>query len=259
MSFAKKLEAVTDLSHVIKELGDPAQHPWRGSSLDQILPLDLERLLVAAPQRVTELDALTEAGSKLTQRLADDPATTLAHIERLLLTVAALMKAPELDPQPMSGTMWTDHRLAIHELADQARAILIAKEKLSGKVTEAAWDKDVAADFQAYGLYGKSMFRMFRSSFRQARHTLKSVLAGSQPATFEERLNILELLNNRQLARKKLADAATVGEKAFGRFWLGPQTDWKRIADWEAWDEATSNCRSVTAFSFDVESYGSQG
>jgi very-short-patch-repair endonuclease len=246
--FSKKLEAVTDLSHIIKALGDPAQHPWRGSNLDQILPLDLERLLVAAPQRVTDLDALTESVGKLTQRLADDPATSLALVERILLTVAALMKAPELDPQPMGGTMWTDHRKAIHELADYSRAILTAREKLDGKVTEAAWDKDVAADLQAYGLYGKSMFRMFRSSYRQARHTLKSVLTGSQPATFEERLEVLDLLNKRQTARKKLAEAATVGEKAFGRFWLGSQTDWKRIAEWEAWDESTSKAGASPRF-----------
>ncbi len=246
--FAKKLEAVSDLSRVIRNLGDPAEHPWRGSNLDQILPLDLERLLVTAPQRVTELDALTESVSKLTQRLADDPATTMSRVERVLLTVAALMKAPDLDPQPMSGAMWTDHRQAIHELADHARAILNAKEKLAGKVTEAAWDEDVAADRQAYGLYGKSMFRMFRSSYRQARQTLKSVLTGSQPSTFEERLEILDLLNQRQIASKKLTEAATVGEKAFGRFWLGSQTDWKRLSDWEAWDESTAKAEAVPRF-----------
>ena len=68
----------------------------------------------------------------------------------------------------------------------------------------------------------------------QARQTLKAALTGPQPATFEERLAIVDLLVKRQIAKKKLNEAATVGEKAFGRFWLGAQTDWKRIADWEA-------------------------
>jgi hypothetical protein len=237
--YLKKLEAVTDLSKVIATIGDPAKHPWRGSTLEQILPLDLERLLKTAPERVTELDIATDAASKLSQRLNDDVPTTLAAITRLLRTVDALMNAPELDPQPMAGMFWADHRQVVRELADHARAILTAKEKLTGKVTEAAWDLDVADDHQAYSLHGRCWTRMFRSSYRKARKTLKSILTGTQPATFEERLEILDLLNKRQLAKKKLAEADKSGEKAFGRFWLGPQTDLKRLATWEAWDEAT--------------------
>lgn len=237
--YAKKLEAVTDLSKVIAGIGDPAKHPWRGSTLEQILPLDLERLLTTAPQRVTELDIVTEAAGKLSQRLADDIPTTLSKVTRLLRTVDALMNAPELDQQPMAGMVWADHRHAVRELADHARAILTAKEKLTGKVTEAAWDLDVAADHQAYAMHGRCWTRMFRSSYRKARKTLKGALTGSQPGTFEERLEILDLLNKRQIAKKKLAEAGSFGEKAFGRFWLGPQTDLKRITAWEAWDDAT--------------------
>lgn len=237
--YAKKLEAITDFCKVIAKIGDPAKHPWRGSTLDQILPLDLERLLATAPQRVADLDTATEAASQLTQRLNDDPATTLGQVARLLRTVDALMKAPELDTQPMAGMVWADHRQAIKELVDHARAILAAKQKLTGKVTEAAWDVDVAADVQAYSIHGRCWTRMFRSSYRKARHTLKSLLTGPQPATFEERLEILELLNKRQVANRKLAEAGSFGEKAFGRFWMGPQTDLNRLVAWEQWDDAT--------------------
>ncbi len=55
---------------------------------------------------------------------------------------------------------------------------------------------------------------MFRSSYRKARRTLKSCLTGPQPSTFEERLGILELLNKRQIAKKKLAEAGSFGEKS---------------------------------------------
>lgn len=246
--FTQKLEAVTDLSNVLRHLGDPAIHPWRGTMLDQILPLDLERLLVAAPRCIAELDALTEAASRLTQRLADDPAVTLSGIDRILRTVSALMQAPELDPQAIAGTMWIDHRQAIHELAEHARAILKARETLRGKITDAAWEKDVDSDCQAYRLYGQSMFRMFRSSYRAARRTLQSFLTGPQPAAFDARLEILELLNSRQTARKKITEAATVGEKAFGRYWLGQQTDWQRLSEWEAWDDATSKADTSPRF-----------
>ncbi|MEZ6055814.1 MAG: DUF4011 domain-containing protein [Planctomycetaceae bacterium] len=236
--YERNLQAVTDLSRVMVGLGNPDEHPWRGSHLNQVLPLDLERLLVAIPKRLTEIDELTEPAHVLSSRLGDDPPVHLTDIDRLLKTVDTLLSAPELDTQPMGGTVWVDHRQAIQELADYAASIIKAKEELQGKVSEAAWELNVAEDRQAYALYGKSMFRIFRSSYRKARRTLKGLLTGPQPETFEARLNVFDLLNNRRIAMKKLAEAGTFGEKAFGRHWLGPQTDWKRIVAWNAWDAA---------------------
>ena len=237
--YALKLAAVTDLARVISDIGDPAQHPWRGSTLEHILPLDLERLLTTAPQRIADLDALTEAVTALRQKLSDAAANSLSSIHRLLRTVDALLTAPELDQHAAANLIWTDHRYAIKELADHARAILEANEKLRGKVSESAWDLDVAEDLRAYTMYGRCLCRMFHAPYRKARQTLKSLLAGPQPGTFEERLNIFELLHRRQIGITKLAEADAFASKVFGRLWRGPQTDLKRIATWEAWDDAT--------------------
>jgi DNA polymerase III delta prime subunit len=239
--YPRKLASVTDLARVISDIGDPAQHPWRGSTLDHILPLDLERLLTTAPQRIADLDALTDAATALRQKLCDDAVNSLSSIRRLLRTVDALLIAPEIDQQAAANLIWTDHRHAIKELADHARAILEANEKLRGKVTETAWDLDVAEGLRAYTMYGRCVCRMLHAPYRKARQQLKSLLTGPQPGTFEERLYVFELLHRRQVALRKLAEAEAdaFAGKVFGRLWLGSQTDLKRIATWEAWDDAT--------------------
>jgi very-short-patch-repair endonuclease len=246
--YQNHLTAVTDLSSVIGQLKDPAQHPWRGSNLDQILPLDLERLLVAAPKQIESLDELTSANRNLSQRLGDEPPTSLEESDRLLRTIRALLAAPELDPQPMNGMMWRDHRNAVQELADAGRALTAARKTLDGKVTEAAWDTELGASQQAYATYGQSTFRMFRSSYRAARRQLKSLLVGPQPHTFEERLEVLNLLQSHYKAKKVIAEGDSVGQKAFGRFWLGLKTDWQRIAAWEQWDAETACSGASTRF-----------
>lgn len=237
--YSRKLASVTDLARVISDIGDPAKHPWRGSTLDHILPLDLERLLTTAPQRIADLDALTDAATALRQKLCDDAVNSLSSIRRLLRTVDALLIAPEIDQQAAGNLIWTDHRYAIKELADHARAILEANEQLRGKVTESAWDLDVAENLRAYTMYGRCLCRMLHAPYRKARQQLKELLTGRQPQTFEERLNVFELLNRRQIALRKLAEADAFAGKVFGRLWLGSQTDLKRIATWEAWDDAT--------------------
>ena len=235
-----KLESVSDLAAVMKSLGAPRQHPWRGSQLDQILPLDLERLLVVTPRQLDSLDQLAESARSLSTRLNDDAPSSLNRIARLLRTAKALLNAPELDAQPMGGTIWTDHREAVKELADGARAILRAKEELKDKVSDAAWDTDVTEARQAYAMHGQSMFRMLRSSYRRARRTLLSLLTVPQSDSFEGRVNVLNLLYRRQKAIKDLGESSDLGQKAFGRFWLGNKTDWKRIDAWESWDAQTA-------------------
>lgn len=237
--YALRLEAVTDLARVLSDIGNPAQHPWRGSILDQILPLDLERLLTTAPQRMADLDALTNIAKTLSQKLSDDAVHSISSIRRLLRTVDALLTAPPLDQQASADLIWIDHRQAIRELADHARVILEANEKLRGKVTESAWDLDVSEELHAYTNYGRCVCRMLHAPYRKARQTLKRILTGPQPGTFEERLGVFDLLQRRQIAMEKLAEAEVFARKVFGRLWLGPQTDLKRIVAWEAWDDAT--------------------
>jgi hypothetical protein len=185
------------------------------------------------------LDALTDAANTLREKLCDDAAVSLSRIRRLVRTVDALLTAPELDQYAAANLIWTDHRYAIKELADYARAILETNEKLRGKVTESAWDLDVSEDLRAYTMYGRCLCRMLHAPYRKARQHLKSLLTGPQPGTFEERVNVLQLLHRRQVALRKLAEADVFAGKVFGRLWLGSKTDLKRIATWEAWDDAT--------------------
>ncbi|MEZ6129120.1 MAG: DUF4011 domain-containing protein [Planctomycetaceae bacterium] len=246
--FQSNMEAVSELARVMDSLGNVAEHPWRGCELDQILPLDLERLITSVPKSLATIDELIVSVRALSQKLGDDPALTLADASNQLQTVDALLNAPPLDAQAAANTIWVDNRRAVGELADSARAILTAKQKLSGVVSEAAWDTDITQARQDYAAHGQSLFRIFHSSYRAARNTLKSLLTGSQPDTFEARMDILNLLYGH---RKGLTDAVennSLGEKAFGKFWLGSKTDWQRVADWEAWDTATTSAGASPRF-----------
>ncbi|MEZ6122406.1 MAG: DUF4011 domain-containing protein [Planctomycetaceae bacterium] len=247
-AYDQKLDAVNDLSRVMNSLGDVNQHPWRGCELSEITPLDLERLVAAVPRSLTSADELIDVVRVLSQKLGDDPALTLSDVSAQLTTVDALLHAPQLDNTAAAGTIWVDHRKAVKELADGARAILLAKKQLAGKVSDAAWDTDVAQARQDYATHGKSFFRIFSGAYRSARNVLNSMLTGPAPDTFEGRLDILNLLYGHQKALKDAAENSSLGEKAFGRFWLGTKTDWQMIADWERWDQETTDAGASSRF-----------
>lgn len=246
--FQANNDAIEELSRVLGNLGIVSEHSWRGCELDQILPLDLERLVTAVPKSIASTDELIDSVRAFSKQLGDDPALSLSDVSKQLNTVDALLSAPALDTQAATNTIWIDNRKAVGEMADGARAILLAKEKLNGVVSDAAWDTDVAAARQNYATHGQSFFRIFYSSYRAARNTLNSLLVGSAPDTFEGRLEILNLLYGHQKGVKDAVDNSSLGEKAFGKFWLGNKTDWQRVADWEAWDTATTESGASPRF-----------
>lgn len=246
--YRRRLDAVNELSRAMQQLGDPALHAWRGSELDQISPLDLERLLTAVPKAESAIQDLIHSATKLSQGLTADPAACLSDIAKQLNTVDALVAAPKLDETAAASTTWVDHRKAVKELADGARSILNAKSKLNGKVADAAWDVDVQQARQDYATYGQSFFRIFYSAYRSAKATLAGVVSGSVPGTYEERQEVLDLLYGHQKALKDAGENGTLGERAFGKYWLGTKTDWQQIADWEAWDQQTLASNSDPRF-----------
>lgn len=246
--FENYMTAITDLSRVMEHLGTVSEHPWRGCELDKMLPLDLERLVTAVPKSISSADALIDSVRALSQKLGDDPALSLAHTSRQLNTVESLLSAPDLDAQGATNTIWVDNRKAVGEMANGARAILTAQENLKGVVSDAAWDTDVAKARQDYATHGQSFFRIFYSSYRAARNTLNSLLVGPAPDAFEGRLQILNLLYGYQKGVKEAVENSSLGEKAFGKFWLGNKTDWQRVADWEAWDAATADSGASPRF-----------
>ncbi len=234
--FQQKFQAVEQLADVIEGIGDPQQHPWRGSKIDVILPLDLERLLAIAPQRLQELQQAIESGNRLAGRFQEQPPISLLQLRQFINTVIALQHAPAIDPQPLAGTAWTDYRTQIQELVHHATNVIDARQSLDGQVNPTAWEQDYDQALVAYQKWGKSIWRMFSSDYRRARKTLRSSLVGKQPATFEQRLSVLQLLQDHFVGQQKLAAGSVVGERAFGRFWLGLQTDWQQIIDWANWD-----------------------
>jgi hypothetical protein len=236
--FQTKLKAVNELVGNIHQMGDPQAHPWRGSELDSIIPLDLERIVATAPQRVEELRVLQEKAAELAARFSLSAPRNLLEIFQLQNALEAIGSAPVLDPQPLAGTAWQDHRQQIQQMAQHAARVLAVQEKLRPIVRESAWDQDLEPHRMAYQQHGRKFFRMFYSSYRQARKSLRGCLQGRQPKTFEDRLEILNQLSSCRSSLKFLTENQIVGERGFGKFWLGPQTQWGQIVDWEKWDAA---------------------
>lgn len=239
-----RLDLLDDLVEHVRAIGVPANHPWRGVRLNVVLPMDVDRLLQKLPEIIARLEGLITAGAELAASLnVEQPAdaNSVSKVARLAQRIAA---APPMDRASMGHAAWSDQPTQIRELVDAGRVYVERREALQGVVVDAAWDLDLAHARRDLAGYGRSWFRFFHRSYRDACATLRGILVGKPPKDLQARLAIVDSLMAGQKARQKVAGSAgdTLGRGAFGARWNGESSDWSALAaivEWEA------NCREA--------------
>lgn len=239
---------IDDYARSLAENGRIDEHPWRGCRLEGASPLDMERILGAIPKVTAALDGAMESASRIAGSLRAAAPQTLAEVSRLRRTVRAFREMPPLDARAHGDAVWDDHRKAIRGIGEHARTWIEAKSGLSETFTEAAWDADVAdvrADLVANG---GNWLGSWSSAYREAHSQLQALLKQPAPEAEAECLALLGQLAGTQHALKELLKAGDLGARAFGKYWIGGQTDWAQIAAIEAWDGKTAEASVLPGF-----------
>jgi very-short-patch-repair endonuclease len=236
------------LQGLLRELGSPRVHPWRGvTRLDPILPADLHHLLSKGAAITSTLAAVRDAAEQLAQTfgLPGESAATLKGVQQLGQLARRIEAAPELDRSQVANAAWTASRDAIAELVQRGQSLASAHRSLQGKIAETAWQTDMAATRRSLAAHGRSLFRWFWRDYRAAVAALRGIVTVDLPATLDGRLEIVDALINAQTNSMFLdsTPASTqLGRDAFGLLWKGSTSDWPALAAIVKWD---AECRDA--------------
>lgn len=142
----KHLELVKEIVDRIRDIGLPAQHPWSGVGLEQILPMDVEKLLPRLQELEGDVVRLTNVIASLSGELSVMPVPeTFSSIDKLVEVAECINKAPDLSVKAFISAVWYDNAPAIKRLIasgkqyQQIRLDLesdIATEEIETPVTE---------------------------------------------------------------------------------------------------------------------------
>jgi very-short-patch-repair endonuclease len=229
-----KAAMVQDLVLHLERVGIPNEHPWQGVNVPSMLPADKECLLenlAAIRKRLIRVLTATATLVKalLPSQQLHPSATNVAALAKLARHLA---QAPDMDPDAIADNIWLEGRNQITELLQSGQTFVAQKAKLATSVETTAWNADVAPARKQLSLRGKSWFRWLDRGYREAIRTLETVCIDRPPGSQEERLALLDELLIGQRARRHLLDddaAAQIGRRAFGRYWLGPDSDWSKL------------------------------
>lgn len=114
--FRERRGLVVELGERIALIGQPSQHPWRGTSLDTILPNQLSRLLDRTGVLKAGLQALTVRMREVATLLECAAPACIADLEPLRVVADRLASAPPLEGVALGHAAWEQQRAGIAAL-----------------------------------------------------------------------------------------------------------------------------------------------
>lgn len=237
--FRKKINLLDDVVLHLSTVGNPAEHPWRGVTLNACLPTDLDRIRLKLPALIEKLARLISVLEEFSTFMGVAPPDTAVDAAELGLLGQQLAAAPEMDKCSLADSIWVDRRQEISELVACGVRLAACREQLREIIAEAGWSVEVGQARRDLAAHGRSLLRWFNRSYREAQATLQGILRGPAPKSLTERLNILDTLIEYQ---NGVWDADVhdgkkeIGRRAFGRLWRGAESDWVKLQTINQWE-----------------------
>lgn len=146
-AFAERHAVLRELAERVEEIGTPAAHLWHGVRITGITPMEGERLARRLSAAASESGALDEAKAALAALLGTVPPETRAEAEALIATARRITAAP-LSPTALATPDWSEDPARLLAIVSAGEALAEARQNLEGRVTAAAWQREMAAHHQ---------------------------------------------------------------------------------------------------------------
>ena len=170
-------------------------------------------------------------------RIMDLPIShdTIAAMARLVATAERVAAAPGASPEAFASTAW---EISLEQAGDLTEAVIVLEKSraaLGDRVSEAAWNTDVAATRQALATH-TGFLKILSGDYRRAK-ALVSTLLRDPSAPTATVIDLLDTLTKGQAAATRLREGDALGRACFGADWRGDRsssapllalTDWMR-------------------------------
>lgn len=247
-TFRDHCRSLADLQKHLEEIGATGDHPWRGvKRIEPLLPTDMRELQAGITEVLGSLTDLAGAVALLADLVGDARAASpsLKDVQQLAQFALRIIKAPAMDHRAMESPTWEHRREEIIALVQRGRNSAEGLARLQDRMTEVAWQTDLTDTRRSLATHGRSLFRWFRTDYRQALATLRGLLRSDLPRTLAERLDLLDEVIRIQDSLKILEHdpaVAQLGRDAFGSLWRSAKSDWDALGRIIEWD---SQCRDA--------------
>ncbi len=238
--FRQRLERVHELAELTERCGRETTHIWRGVRR-RLTPMDRDRLGVTLDQGLRLLNNLGEA---LDQAAAATSigSTGMHSLEASVAAVEARLDAlhemPELVPVLLRSGVLREQLTRARTAVRMVSLLQTKRDDLLKDVTPNALNDPWGDVISMLRTHGSSPFQWLNRAYRRALARLRSAHRQELPRTTDERIVLARRILDLQLERRDLAQHSDFANDAFGRYWLGEDTDGQVLDAAIQWIEA---------------------
>lgn len=230
---------VTDHAEARRRVEPVNLHPFRGVTVLDLQPTDLQRIDRAFAEAVRALDAVSETAVNAATRIGLPAPDTLVQIEALCALLEQLAHAPD-NARTYANTLYdrtSDDRL--REALEVGANWRDMRDEIAPRFTETAMTADAERLRPALSKGTGSLVSRLFGGYRSASRELAGLLIVPPPRRPGERLACLDELLAVQRQRNRLAIEETYLSETLGTIWRGEQTDFSRLLAAFDWLKAT--------------------
>lgn len=163
-----------------------------------------------------------EAGA-LARAAGRDTPTSVEEARRLAAIAERVAKAPDADADAFASEVWNSGIERASDVVDTVAAYEESVATTTGRLTDAAWDLDLATARATLASHGTSFMRIFSGEWRRTNRLVRSVLT-VQATPLDETLALLDALAKGQAAKRRLEQESEFARMAFGSEWRGDRS-----------------------------------
>lgn len=233
--YRTKQMSVELMDRHLAEAGSPADSPFYGTQIDELLPSQRPAIEEELRQARALTKDLIAQGNALAASMALAAPEQRNEIDVLCRAAQRAMSAPHLSGVTLTSGEWQARRDELTQLLAAGHAVASAHMLYGATLIDDAWNQDLVPVRQAYVTKGSKWWRFLSAEFRRAKARMQGLARTPLPKNTREVLEIIDTILDSQKHQKRFDELAPLGKSLFGAQWKGLESDWEvleTLTDW---------------------------
>ena len=231
-----ELESIVDIAAGIEamltgDIGLPIDHPFWGTTHEQVTAEDEKRIRSKCEQALERLDEVNEIASTLQDATVNAVGDRLADLWILAGHATAVRANPIVSQWTFDPDEWTldsSRRRTIVRVGKEVRETF---ERLGDRLLPDAWSKQLQRAHAIVERLQSSPIRWLKREYRRSIAELRSLFRGAPPREVRTMLQYSRLIIDYQQLTDSIRDAPESLGSVFGESWKGVHSDFALLLD----------------------------
>ena len=233
--YRRKRGLVEELQARVTAMGPPTEHPFWGTKLNELSPVNLDDLRTKLETFRAALQAMTGPIELLVQTMWLSEPTNLAESDQLTTAARLAADAPDLENFDSKHPHWTEHPDDVRSLVASGTAMAALKAEYGSSLKAQAWEEDLAADKAVLENQGAKLWRFLSPDFRKAKERLSRLLKPGEKTGVKKMLSMIVAVQSHQYNKFIFDGHESLGTELFGSRWKGVDSNWDQLNTATEW------------------------